>query len=87
LSELRACTLVGTDGSEIEGHIVIDALLNRGLRALTKDRPQRQRAETRADIAAAVATHRNGAGLQRRFDALDIDWTPPSDDNLVRLVA
>jgi hypothetical protein len=87
LSELRASTLLATDGSEIEGHVVINAFLNRGLRALTGDRPKRQRTETRADVAAAVATHADGIGLQRRFDALDRDWTPPSGDSLVRLVA
>lgn len=87
LSELRACRLIGVDGSDVAGDVVIDGLLNRGLHVLTKDRPQRQRSETRADIAATVATHRDGAGLQRRFDALEVDWTPPTDDNLVRLVA
>ena len=87
LSELRACTLLAPDGSEIAGATVIDGLLNRGLHVLTKDRPQRQRAETHTDIATAVATHRDGAGLQRRFDALDVAWTPPERDELVALVA
>jgi hypothetical protein len=87
LSELRARTFVGTGGVEVAGHVVIDGLLNRGLSVLTRDRPQRQRAETRADIAAAVASHPDGAGLQRRFDALETDWTAPTRADLVRPVA
>lgn len=87
LSELRARTLLATDGSEIEGSVVIDGLLNRGLRVLTGDRPKRQRTETRADIAKELTNHADAAGLQRRFDALDVDWTPPQHEQLVALVA
>jgi hypothetical protein len=77
LSELRACTLLGTGGEELRGSEVIDALLQRTLRVLTRERPRLQRDETRSDIAAAVATHRDAAGVQRRFDALDTPWSPP----------
>lgn len=77
LSELRACTLRGTEGSELLGREVIDALLTRTLRILATQRPRLQREETRADIAAAVAAHRDAAGLQKRFDALDEPWSPP----------
>lgn len=83
LSELRACTLRAADGSELRGAEVVDALLNRTLRALSKERPRAQRAETAADIAAAVAAHRDGAGLQRRFDALDEPWAAPETVALV----
>ena len=54
---------------------MVDALLDRTLRVLTTQRPRLQREETRADIAAAVAEHRDAAGLQRRFDALEEAWT------------
>ena len=77
LSELRACTLIGTGGEAVTGTAVIDALLLRTLRALTTDRPRLQREETRADIAAAVASHPDAAGLQRRVDALEEEWVPP----------
>jgi hypothetical protein len=86
LSELRAHTLLGSQGEELAGSEVIDGLLNRTLRVLTTQRPQLQREEARADIAAACATHRDAAGLQRRFDALEIEWTPPkTEGSLVRL--
>jgi hypothetical protein len=78
LSELRTCTLLGTHGETVAGGEVVDALLARTLRVLVKERPRQQREETRADIAAAVATHRDAAGLQRRFDALEEDWSPPA---------
>jgi hypothetical protein len=77
LSELRACTLRGPAGDEIAGRAVVDGLLARTLRVLTTQRPRLQREETRADIAAAVAGHRDAAGLQRRFDALEEPWSPP----------
>jgi hypothetical protein len=78
LSELRACTLLGSDGSELRGSEVIDGLLARTLRVLTTQRPRLQREETRADIAAAVAGHRDRAGVEKRFDALDAPWSPPA---------
>ena len=78
LSELRACTLLGTEGEELAGGAVIDALLARTLRVLAAERPRQQREDARADIAAAVAAHRDAAGLQRRFNALEEDWSPPS---------
>jgi len=88
LSELRACTLLGTAGEELHGSDVVDGLLNRTLRVLTTQRPRQQRDETRADIASVVASHRDAAGLQQRFNALEEDWTPPSSDrNLVGLMA
>jgi hypothetical protein len=87
LSELRACTFVGTRGERLEGSAVIDGLLHRTLRVLTTHRPRQQREETRADIMAALATHRDAASVQRRFDALATEWEPlPDDNNCVRLV-
>jgi hypothetical protein len=78
LSELRACTLRGSAGETLPGADAVDALLARTLAVLTTQRPRLQREETRADIAAAVAQHRDAAGLQRRFDALDEPWTAPA---------
>jgi len=71
LSELRACTLLGDNGSEWRGAEVVDRLLTRTLRVLTTERPRLQREETHDDIAAALADHRDAAGVQRRFDALE----------------
>jgi hypothetical protein len=77
LSELRACTFTTSDGGELRGSEVVDGLLGRTLRVLTTQRPRLQREETRADIAASVAGHRDAAGLLKRFDALDEEWAPP----------
>ena len=85
LSELRACTLVGVAGEEMEGAQVIDTLLNRTLRVLTTQRPRLQREDARLDIAAAVASQADAAGLQRRFDELETPWAPPEVTNFVSL--
>jgi hypothetical protein len=82
LSELRARTLLGARGEALAGSEVIDGLLGRTLHVLTTQRPRLQREETRADIAAAVAGHRDAAGLQRRFDALEEEWSPPAPAGL-----
>lgn len=80
LSELRAATLLGAAGEALSGAAVIDALLERTLRALTTERPRTQRAETRTDIEQALAAHPDAAGLRRRFDALGEPWVPPPAD-------
>lgn len=88
LSELRARTLLGASGEELPGSQVIDGLLNRTLHVLITQRPRLQRDDARTDICAALAGHRHAAGVQRRFDALEVEWTPPATDgNFVRLVA
>jgi hypothetical protein len=80
LSELRAATLIGSAREALSGSAVVDALLERTLRVLTTERPRSQRAETRADIESALAAHPDGAGLQRRFAALEEPWSPPPAD-------
>ena len=80
LSELRARIFVGAGGLELAGHEVIDALLQRTLSVLTSERPKLQRAEARADIDAALATHRDAAGLRQRFHALEAEWSAPQWD-------
>jgi hypothetical protein len=83
LSELRTCTLRDANGGELPGAEVVDRLLARTLGVLTSQRPRLQREETRADIAAAVAQHRDAAGVQRRFDALEEPWAPPELSQIV----
>lgn len=88
LSELRAATLLGTGGEELQGADVIDAILGRTLSVLTGERPRQQREETRADVAAAVAERGGSGDLQKRFDALDTEWiAPPRDAKLLRLMS
>lgn len=78
LSELRARTLLGVHGEELRGSEVVDGLLGRTLNVLTTQRPRLQRDDTRTDICAALATHRDAAAVQRRFDALETEWKPPA---------
>jgi len=80
LSELRARTFLGAGGVELAGHEVVDALLRRTLNVLTVERPRLQRTEARNDIDAALAAHRDAAGLQRRFAALEEEWAVPEWD-------
>jgi hypothetical protein len=88
LSELRARTLLGSRGEEVIGSEVVDGLLNRTLHVLTTQRPRLQRDDTRTDICAALATHRDAAGVQRQFDALGTEWTPPAaNGSLIRVYA
>ena len=88
LSELRARTLLGTEGEELAGSEVVEGLIGRTLRVLTGERPRLQREETRADVAAAVAERSGATDLQKRFDALAVEWTPPErEERLLRLVS
>jgi hypothetical protein len=80
LSELRARTFIDQDGGDLPGQIVVDGLLRRTLEVLTGERPRLQRAEARQDIDAALAGHRDAAGLQRRFAALEEEWQAPEWD-------
>lgn len=81
LSELRAHTLLGERGEECAGNEVVDALLNRSLDVLVNQRPRLQREDTRTDIAAALANHPHRADVERRFNALECEWTPPEAES------
>ncbi len=84
LSELRARTLATADGVGVPGRSVVDALLHRTLRVLTTTRPQEQRADTRASLAAAIQAAHAPDGLLEEFDALESPWTPPQQTGFER---
>jgi hypothetical protein len=77
LSEVRARTLRSVDGGTLPGRVVVDGLLHRGLRGLTRERRAEQRAELRAHVVESMRAARVPAGLLEQFDALESHWEPP----------
>jgi hypothetical protein len=77
LSEVRARTLRTVDGKTIAGRTVVDGLLHRVLRAVTRDRPRDQREDLRASLTEAMQVAANPAALLEQFDALESRFTPP----------
>jgi hypothetical protein len=78
LSEVRTRTIATVDGGEISGRSVVDGLLHRALRAMTRERREEQRADVRQDLIDAMQAVRRPERLLEQFDALDAPWTPPA---------
>jgi hypothetical protein len=78
LSELRARTLRCVDGSELAGRTVVDGILHRILKTITRDRPREQRADIREAMVAAMQQAPRPAALLEAFDALETAWAPPA---------
>jgi len=77
LSELRARTLRTVDGRTIAGREVVDGLLHRILREITRNRPREQREDIRESLIDAMQAAANPEALLEEFDALESPWTPP----------
>ncbi|MGH0036284.1 MAG: hypothetical protein ACQGVK_14755 [Myxococcota bacterium] len=77
LSEIRARSLRRVDGGVVPGRDVVDGLLHRMLRQLTRQRVEEQRKEAREDLAAAARAAGRGDSLMEEFDALASSWSPP----------
>jgi hypothetical protein len=77
LSEVRARDLKTIDGKILPGRAVIDGLLHRTLREITRNRPREQREDIREGLEAQVAHTPNARALLEEFDALESSWTPP----------
>jgi hypothetical protein len=77
LSELRARRLRTVDGKTIAGRDVVDRLLHRILREITKNRPREQREDIRESLIEAMQSAANPKALLEEFDALESRWTPP----------
>jgi hypothetical protein len=77
LSELRARTLRTVDGRTVSGREVVDGLLHRILREVTRNRPREQREDIRESLVAAMQAAGKPASLLDEFDALESRWTPP----------
>jgi hypothetical protein len=78
LSEVRARTLRTVDGGTIAGRTVVDALLHRILREITRTRPSEQREDVRGSLLEAMKSAANPAVLLEQFDALESRWAPPT---------
>ena len=78
LSEVRARTLRTVDGRTMAGRAVVDGMLHRILREITRNRPREQRDDVRANLAEAMQVAANPAALLEAFDALETAWTPPA---------
>jgi hypothetical protein len=87
LSELRARTLRRVDGGTIAGREVVDGLLHRILREITRNRPRDQRDDIRESLIEAMAVAANPQALLEEFDALETAWTPPSSTGFEPLAA
>jgi len=77
LSELRARTLRTVDGGTLAGREVVDGLLHRILREITRNRPREQREDIRESLIAAMQVAADPKALLEEFDALESRWTPP----------
>jgi hypothetical protein len=77
LSEVRARTLRTVGGGTIAGRTVVDGLLHRILREITRTRPSEQREDVRANLREAMKSAANPAALLEQFDALESSWSPP----------
>ncbi len=77
LSEVRARTIVTVDGKSIPGREVVDGLLHRILRTITRERPRDQRDDVRESLASAMKAAGKSPEFLAEFDALETPWTPP----------
>jgi hypothetical protein len=77
LSEARARTIRTLEGREISGRLVVDGLLHRILRQMTKNRRNDQREDVREGLIEAMKVASNPSALLEQFDAIESVWTPP----------
>jgi hypothetical protein len=77
LSELRARTLRTVDGRTLAGREVVDGLLHRILREITRNRPREQREDIRDSLIEAMRSAARPPALLEEFDALESRWSPP----------
>jgi hypothetical protein len=87
LSEIRARTLLTSDGRPLPGSEVVDAVFARQLSGIASSRPREARERVRQELREAItAGTRLATDLMRRFDDLDSGWTYPEDDEPVALI-
>jgi hypothetical protein len=87
LSELRARTLRTVDGQTLAGREVVDTLLHRILREITKNRPREQREDVRESMVEAMQAAANPQALLEEFDTLESSFTPPAHTGFERTAA
>jgi hypothetical protein len=77
LSELRTRTVRTVDGGTMAGGEIVNALLHRILRQITRDRPREQREDVRANMIEAMKVAANPKALLEEFDSLESKWKAP----------
>ncbi|HUO03822.1 MAG TPA: hypothetical protein VMU16_01370 [Candidatus Binataceae bacterium] len=77
LSEIQARTLIGRDGYEVSGKEVVEALAERSLKGMLKQRFTERPAMLR-DMIRKTANVKNVEELIAQVDALATPWTPPA---------
>jgi hypothetical protein len=77
LSEISGRTLYGADGKELSGKQVVDALMDRTLRAMTRQRQNERVAQLR-DVIRRTANRVDVEDLIAQYDALATPWNPPA---------
>jgi hypothetical protein len=77
LSEITARTLYGPDGREYGGQEVVSALMDRTLRAMTRQR-QAERIAQLHETIRRTANRPDVEDLIAQYDALATEWTPPA---------
>ncbi len=79
LSEVAARTLIAEDGSEIAGREAVNALLERSLKMMIRQRLRERRDQIRNSIrAGAEGKVADVEEFVARFDALETPWEPPA---------
>jgi len=78
LSEVRGRTLRRVDGGTLSGRRVVDGLLHRILRQLSRERVEEQRREVREDLVQAARAAGRGDSLMQEFDELESSWSAPA---------
>jgi hypothetical protein len=75
LTEMRARSFVGESGGHLDGHQVVRAHWERGLRDSMGTVETQNRTALAAEVARTMATHRRGAQILDEFHALS-HWQP-----------
>ncbi|MBM4268268.1 MAG: hypothetical protein FJ144_16930 [Deltaproteobacteria bacterium] len=82
LSEMRARTFVGADGTtHVPGATVVDRLFEVGLRGIVSTRPREDRERLREEIHAAIEDRAEASRIASRFEELDAGWTFPKGED------
>jgi hypothetical protein len=82
LSEVRARSLRTVDGKQISGREVVDGLMHRILRQLTRTRRNDQQEDIREGLVEAMKVAADPPALLEEFDALHSAWSPPRETGL-----
>ncbi len=82
LSEIRARTLIASDGStELQGAQVVDAIFRRQLKGMATQRPRDNRERMRSEIHEAIEDAARAATIARKFEDQDSGWEFPHKDD------